>query len=179
MGSASHSTLSQSVSQSVSQWANEPAASSSGGTSSRTTRATNLLLHLFVRYSQCSGAAGPRKTHSGIPSLLCFYNSAGFRENNIARLRDHALLLRGPAELAPILLLVPVRVEVSAVSPWKKEAVANGRHPFLFAALERDPLEGAPARAEVPRASEGDGRRCGLHGGLGLHVPRNGTDILS
>ena len=50
--------------------------------------------------------------------------------------------------------------------------MANGRHPFLFAALKRDPLVEGDDYAYGEREGEGGEGDGGLRGGLGLHVPR-------
>ena len=50
------------------------------------------------------------------------------------------------------------------------DRVANSRHPFLFAALKRDPWEDDYREGTGEgRGGEGDG---GLRSGLSLHLPR-------
>ena len=82
--------------------------------------------------------------------------------------------VRSPADVItqPSLPLSEEKGTLLLISPPSVDRVANGRHPFLFAALKRDPL--VEGRREMTTHTwqeerEGDG---GLRGGLGLHVPR-------
>ena len=65
------------------------------------------------------------------------------------------------------------------ISPPSVDRVANGRHPFLFAALKRDPLVEGDDYAYVA-GGEGGGWRPSRRSRL-TRAPRDaqGTDILS